>query len=59
MLSNHLRVVIVIVDVACSEAEEWSSRSNILVVIVGICDAKMAFIFTRVAVTMASQGSPK
>jgi hypothetical protein len=59
MFSYHLRVVIVIVDVACSEAEEWCSGANILVVIVGICDAKMAFILTRVVITVASKGSPR
>lgn len=50
------RVIVAIVNMACSEAEEGRSGADIFPVIVGVGNTKMTFVFAGVTVTVSSKG---
>lgn len=49
-------LVVVVVDVAGSEAERGSTRANVLPVVVGVRDMKLSLVLAGVAVTVANEG---
>jgi hypothetical protein len=52
-----LFIVVIVEDVSCSEAEQWSTGIDIVEVVVGVRYTKMTCVLSSIVVGMADQSA--